>query len=236
MASNARKHTIPAGADTSVSRDTIFEDFGNSIRDVVPVANTTERTQLVTALTNANPTQAPSATRPLVVHRADAPGLHRLEYTINGTVWLPASGTLFFASKAAADSWGTANGGYLSIGDKARVGSLELEWTGTAWAGDWIPLTLTANWVNFGSAYQIARCRRINGVVYVEGLIKDGNPAAGAIITTLPVGHRPAAYLSAVVWGNGSAWGVDVSPTGQIVSGGVSTFNTSLFIPPFAAA
>lgn len=128
---NARKHSIPAGTDQSITRATIFEDFANSIRDVVPVANTTERTQLVSALTAKG--QAPAVGKPLLVHRADAPGLHRLEYTVDGTIWLPASGALTFASKAAADSFGTANGGLLSVDDEARVNGVIYRWSGTAW-------------------------------------------------------------------------------------------------------
>jgi len=128
---NARKHVIPAGGEQSISRLTVFESFGLSINDVVPVANTTERAQVVSALTAKG--RGPSATRPLVVHRADAPGLHRIEYTINGTVWIPTSGVLDFATKAAADSFGTANGGLLLVGDRARVGGVMYRWTGTKW-------------------------------------------------------------------------------------------------------
>lgn len=131
MASNARKHTIPSGADQSITRATIFEAFGNSIRDIVPVANATERAQLVTALTGKG--QGPSTDRPLFVFRNDAPGLHRVEYTENGTLWLPFSGVQTFATKAAADSFGTANGGLLSVGDEARINGVIYRWSGTVW-------------------------------------------------------------------------------------------------------
>lgn len=147
---NARKHTIPAPADQSITRATIFNVFGNSIRDVVPVATATERGQLVSALTTAG--EAPSATKPLVVLRADAPGLHRMEYTTNGTVWIPTTGVLQFASKAAADSFGTSNGGLLTVGDEARVGSAVYRWSGTAWrsANRTAVFTISAN--GFGDA------------------------------------------------------------------------------------
>lgn len=134
MATNARKQTIPAGSDTTISRDTIFKDFGNSIRDVVPVANTTERAQLVTDLTAEG--EGPSGAKALVVHRADAPGLHRIESTTNGTVWIPASGELIFADKAAADSWATSNSSFLTTGDVARAGGAKYTWSGTAWVLD----------------------------------------------------------------------------------------------------
>jgi hypothetical protein len=130
---NARKHTIPTGAETSVTPETIFETFGNSIRDVVPVANVTERSLLVQALTNAEPSQAPTAARPLVVLRADAPGLSRIEYTTDGSVWIAVTGLIRFASKSDADSWALSNGALLSGSDRALVNGVPYVWSGTAW-------------------------------------------------------------------------------------------------------
>lgn len=135
MAQNSRKHKIPAGTDLTISRSTIFEAFGNSIRDVVPVANATERSQLVSALTSAG--EGPSSARPLVVLRGDARGLHRVEWTTDGSVWIPSTGRLTFASKADADSWGTSNGSYLTVGDVCQAGSgtnaRRFRWSGSAW-------------------------------------------------------------------------------------------------------
>lgn len=128
---NARKHVIPTGTEASFSRATIFTTFGNSIRDVVPVANTTERTSVVSALNTAG--QGPTSARPLVIYRHDAPGLHRLEYTVDGTVFLPASGVLRFATKSAADTWATSNSGYLSVGDVCFVANVRHRWDGAAW-------------------------------------------------------------------------------------------------------
>lgn len=133
---NARKHTIPAGGDKSFNRATIFEAFGNSIHDVVPVASVLERTQLVSAL-NAKGV-GPSPTNPVVVLRGDARGLHRIEYCMEstGTIWLPASGVLDFANKSAADSFGSANPGLLTAGDRCRISGTEWRWTGTKWVPD----------------------------------------------------------------------------------------------------
>lgn len=128
---NARGHVIPAGTETSFNRATIFNTWGNSIRDIPAVANTTERAQLVSALTTAG--QAPSSTKPLYVYRADAPGLHRIEYTQDGSVWVPASGTLRFTDDAARDSWTTSNSGLLGVGDLCMSGGVPQEWLGTAW-------------------------------------------------------------------------------------------------------
>ncbi|EIC09160.1 hypothetical protein OR221_0868 [Microbacterium laevaniformans OR221] len=127
---NARRHIIPTGDEASFTREVIFKQFGESIRDVVPVANILDRTQLVSDLTDAG--VGPSATRPLTVHRADAPGLHRLEVTVDGTVWAPVSGPLRFATKTEADSWGTANVALLTTGDRCVAAGVEYQWQG-AW-------------------------------------------------------------------------------------------------------
>ena len=188
---NARKHVIPAGAEQSITRQSIFGAFGNSIRDVVPVANTTERGQLVTSLTSAG--EAPSATKPLVVLRADAPGLHRLEYTTNGSTWLPGSGTLFFATKAAADSFGTGNGGLLTVGDQCRVGIATYAWSGTAWVitdTGWVALTLNANWAVYTGG-EAPKYRVVNGILHMAGRT-NATAAAGGVIGVLPAKVRPS--------------------------------------------
>lgn len=188
---NARKHVIPAGADQSITRETIFAAFGNSIRDVIPVANATERGQIVDALVAKG--QGPTAARPLVTLRADAPGLHRIEYSSNGTVWLSASGVLTFASKAAADSFGTANGGLLSVGDECRVGSARYTWSGTAWViidTGWVALTLNANWSVYTGG-EAPKYRVVNGILHMVGRT-NATAAAGGVIGVLPSAARPS--------------------------------------------
>lgn len=128
---NARGHVTPDGLDVSVSRGTIFDAFGNSIRDIPSVANTTARAQLVSDLTDEG--QAPSSTKPLYVYRADAPGLHRIEYTSDGSVWVPTSGVLRFSDNTARDSWTTSNAGLLSVGDRCLSNGVEFRWDGDSW-------------------------------------------------------------------------------------------------------
>lgn len=128
---NVRKHIVPLGSEVSLTRQVIYTQFGESIHDVVPVANATERAQLVTDM-NAKG-KGPSAANPLVVHRADAPGLHRIESTVDGSAWVPASGVLRFVDLASATAWATAYGGLLSQGDVAYIGGIEHVYTGTTW-------------------------------------------------------------------------------------------------------
>lgn len=132
MVQNARKHTVPAGNETSVSRATFFETALESISDVVPVANTTERAQLVAELIDAN--VGPTAARPLVVLRGDARGLHKIEYTENGTVWLSGSGVLEFPTLTARNTWTLSNSGLLTPSDLCVVAGVQYVWSGTAWS------------------------------------------------------------------------------------------------------
>ncbi|EYR64278.1 hypothetical protein N866_13600 [Actinotalea ferrariae CF5-4] len=80
---DARKHTAPAAGETP--RRQAINDLSMSIRDVIPVANTTERAQLVSDLTAAG--AAPSTTNPVSVYRADAPAGARVEWTDDDTTW-----------------------------------------------------------------------------------------------------------------------------------------------------
>lgn len=218
---NARKHIIPSNGDTSVTPETIFEAFGESIRDVVPVANITERDQLVDALVDAG--QGPTGARPLYVHRLDAPGLHRTEYTVDGVAWVTASGTQFFADVAAANQFGVSYGSLLSVGDKARIAGVPYEWSGTAWVGGWNNLEFANQWDRHPNTnYPTPAVSRISGVVWVRGTLQrtvstDGVP--GQLIATLPVGYRPSAIQVATIWANGTARSVEVRPDGAVLVG-----------------
>lgn len=52
---------------------------------------------------------------------------------------------------------------------------------------DWTAMTFSGSWVNYSSTYPAARYRRLKGVVYLEGLVKNGS----GVITNLPAGFRP---------------------------------------------
>lgn len=68
-------------------------------------------------------------------------------------------------------------------------------WRATSDDTGWISPTLTGGWINFGVPYRNCQYRRINGVVYVTGLIKGGTTAASTVVLNLPAGFRPAADL-----------------------------------------
>lgn len=98
---------------------------------------------------------------------------------------------------------------------------------GTIVSGDsgWITPTLGAGWGDLGSGWQAARYRKLNGVVFVEGLIL--NSSGGGLTTTvftLPAGYRPAANLVHASYGVG----VQVSSAGAVAPNS-SVVDTGIF-------
>lgn len=193
---NNRRHIIPLGAEASFTRAVIFEQFGESIHDVVPVANVAARAQLVSDLIADE--AGPSPANPLVVYRADAPGLHRLESTTDGTVWVPASGVLRFGDLAAAQSWATANPSLLTLGDRCYVGGVEHAWTG-AWsprASAWTVVPAAdPTWSTAGAyGYRGLSVRASGEMIRLEGVISrtSGTIADGFVGGVIPAGFRPS--------------------------------------------
>lgn len=80
---DARRHTIPDGEDTP-SRAGVFAAL-LTVRDPIPVANTTERTQVLSDL--ATEGIVPDTDEPVFVFRADAGAGRELEYTTDGATW-----------------------------------------------------------------------------------------------------------------------------------------------------
>jgi hypothetical protein len=97
----------------------------------------------------------------------------------------------------------------------------------------WIAMTLENSWVNYGAPFAGAAYRRINGVVYLRGLVMNGTTG---MITHLPAGYRPAIQLIAASSTNPNAWcRMDVQTDGGILATTYSASWVSLMIPPFTA-
>lgn len=190
---NSRKHVIPLGSEASFTRATIFKQFGQSINDVVPVANAAERAQVVADLTADG--RGPTSARPLVVIRADARGLHRMEYTYDGTVWLPGSGELAFATEPEAASWAMSNGGLVATGDSAVIAGVRAQWTGTKWdyVESFTDLLFGNGFTAYtGSGWSGVRVWRRGGIVFGNGAATNQNAwAAGTAVCNVPAGMRP---------------------------------------------
>ena len=87
MAVDKRKHNAPASGETP--RRQSINDLSLSINDWIPVANATERAQLVSDLNGLS--IGPTASRPLTVYRQD---LGTIELTVDGTAWITISRNL----------------------------------------------------------------------------------------------------------------------------------------------
>lgn len=137
MSTDIRKHTSIAAGEQP-SRAALAAAF-LSISDIVPVANATEANQIAAALIAAGQNLA---TTPLTVRRADAPGMHSIEVTKDGTNWAAASSIQHFTTTAARDSWTTTNSVLLTAGDTCWVVGTQYSWNGTAWQTGFVTPTL----------------------------------------------------------------------------------------------
>jgi hypothetical protein len=91
----------------------------------------------------------------------------------------------------------------------------------------WINLVLANSFINIGSPYEVARCRKKAGVVYLEGVVKFGG--SNLVIAQLPVGFRPANMLSFTVSTNSAAVGrINIASSGDILAASINTAFTSL--------
>ncbi|WP_420574451.1 hypothetical protein [Kordia sp.] len=79
-------------------------------------------------------------------------------------------------------------------------------------------------------SYGNAKYRKKDGVVYIEGLVRNGTPTGSQTqIFTLPVGYRPSTrlILSTIVSGNVMRR-IDISQTGQVICYDYNTTWTSI--------
>jgi hypothetical protein len=86
MATDARGHYVPAASDHP-SRDAWVLKVALSIKDPIPVTNTTTRAALITTLGALSPAITASTSNPIFVFRADAPAGRQVEFTVDGTNW-----------------------------------------------------------------------------------------------------------------------------------------------------
>lgn len=102
MALNDRKHVVfGEGEQPSMAG---FNAAFESINDVVPVADTTERAAVAAAV-------GPTASRPLFVWRADAAERQNLEVTTDGTTWHSIT-----AGRISGKMWRTGTAQALTVG------------------------------------------------------------------------------------------------------------------------
>jgi len=113
---------------------------------------------------------------------------------------------------------------------------------GTSWVNmlndtGWATPTLQNSWVNFGAPYRNCAYRRINGIVYVEGLLKSGTATANTVVFNLPAGFRPSASLFFGTQSNSAMATVQLAASGDLtLSAGVSALSLTLMFSFIAEA
>lgn len=192
MAMDTVSHEIPLGSDAPAR--SAFDKLSRSIRDAIPVANTTARTAMLAALASVSPAVTPSASSPIFFHQADLPAHVRTIYTQDGSNFISLSGMYVWANasaRAAATGMATDARGY-QVDTRA-----EYRYTGSAWQAwesNWIVWTTSPS--NFavgtgGSAAVVQRYKWIAGRVYFEYEFTLGS--SGASVGTNPEVNLPFA-------------------------------------------
>jgi len=86
------------------------------------------------------------------------------------------------------------------------------------WDSTWTTPTLVNGWVVYAAGYEARYRKLINGMVTVEGLVKNGT---SGLVTTLPAGYRPGKKL---LWASITDANIfcrlDVATNGQMVLSG----------------
>lgn len=85
MATDARGHTVPAAADHPTRQALLTAML--SVKDPIPVADSTARATLISTLAALSPAIVPSTSNPVFVFRADAATGANVEYTTDGSTW-----------------------------------------------------------------------------------------------------------------------------------------------------
>jgi hypothetical protein len=93
------------------------------------------------------------------------------------------------------------------------VNSVEIEDSGWLFLG--VDTPFGTSWVDYGSTYAGARYRKINNVVYIEGLVKNGT--IGQSIFTLPVGYRPYGRIMFATVSNNLFGRLDILSDGTVM-------------------
>ena len=160
---DARRHSVPSGGDAPSRAGWVLGPL-LTVRDPIPVANATDRAQVLTDLAAAG--IVPSASEPIFFFRADAGTGRELEYTTNGTTFhtVIAGDTGWVAATYNA-SWNT----YTTL--KTRlVGGAQLSLTGlirpntgTVAAGG------TTSVATLAAGHRPTSIRRFDGAGWVAG-------------------------------------------------------------------
>ena len=123
-----------------------------------------------------------------------------------------------FSSTATEDRWAVADS--MVLGNNGGATEYVL---GTGVASDeppgsssWVEPAVGTGWTIQGAPYEVPRYRKVNGIVYIEGLVLNNSGGAlGPVdpVFNLPVGFRPRATVNAAPF---SAAGMQVTSSGAV--------------------
>jgi len=119
----------------------------------------------------------------------------------------------------------TSTAGDITLSSTGQVTNSSITWTYPSF---------TNSWVNYGGSYTDARYIKINGTVYIEGLVKSGT--VDTSIFTLSAGSRPSSIhliKSALNTSNGVHYQMRIFTSGAVIvygSNGWCSITCSFFV------
>ena len=173
--------------------------------------------------TNASPFAVPADIKAVYDHFGD-----QAKYSVATAASLPATGNWL--------------GRYLTAQDTTIpyvCTALPSTWVQAHLLADtgWTAATLQNSWANFGGTYGSAAYRRLNGQVFLRGVVKDGSITSGTAVLTLPAGYRPGSTRRFVSVSSTGFAVLEVNTAGQVLCNVVGS-NASLSLDalgPFIA-
>lgn len=101
---------------------------------------------------------------------------------------------------------------FVGVSDSPARSDHRHGWVATPWT---TVGSLLNGWANFGGGWQVARYRKVNDYVEIQGVITGGTSGAQAF--TLPVGFRPPAHVMIEAGAPGGSGYTHVQSDGLVV-------------------
>lgn len=181
MATDIRRHTAPAAGETP--RRQSINDLSLTVNDIVYVANTTARAQLVAGLNTAG--VGPSTTRPIYVHRGDATAGKELEYTTDGTTWTSVAAPLAIGRLERSVGLNVPTAAWTAVGWSTS------DVTGIGWDSPNLVVT-TAGWYRLDAVVRFAAASAGRRAVGIS--LNNGEPTSIDQTITGPGVNSPVTY------------------------------------------
>jgi hypothetical protein len=151
--------------------------------------------------------------------------IYGMPYIDFGRLWLADTTANQYLGYLDIDGVHPTDAGHEFIGNEnCRVGGLPYDKGSCKGIGRPLTPTFQNAWVNFGSTYEVVSFYKDKeGIVRLQGLMKNGSTVAYSAIFVLPLGYRPAGTLIFNVNANHLLAEIEIRADGQVQVGNAIT-------------